>query len=103
MTIQRRVMWGLRIYGPVGNAELARHLGLHRLQVYGATWSLREEGLAVLGRGGYDLSAEGRRLLADAVADQPRESQLTFWEEPYLAIPRSHGRPSAQENKLDPQ
>lgn len=57
-------LWGLRIYGPCSNVELARRLGRDRESVYGAVYQLRDLGLAEhLGPATYDITEAGRGKL----------------------------------------
>lgn len=61
----RSCLWGLRIYGPCSNVELARKLGRDREAVYRAVYELREMGLAErTGEASYDVTEAGRASLA---------------------------------------
>jgi predicted transcriptional regulator len=85
----RACLWGLRIYGPCSNVELARKLGRDREQVYGTVYKLRDLGLAErLGEASYDVTEAGRAALAapaegDATPASPREFQGTLFGEEF--------------------
>lgn len=78
----RACLWGLRIYGPCSNIELARKLGRDRESVYGAVYVLRDMGLAHrLGEASYDVTEEGRAFLEtpeDVVSASGERQGLLF-------------------------
>jgi Mn-dependent DtxR family transcriptional regulator len=81
----RDCLWGLRIYGPCSNVELARKLGRDREAVYGSVYKLRELGLADrMGEASYDVTEAGRAFLeggGEAAADGLKQLSL-FGDKP---------------------
>lgn len=73
-----RTLIFLRIYGPIGNADLARKMNLDHGIVYGHLYLLMGSGLAYrVRRGLYDVTEAGRKL-TDKELSQPlfeRESE----------------------------
>jgi hypothetical protein len=77
MTLRLRVLWGLRIHGPLSICDLADRIGHDdRQAVYATVYRLRRDGLADrLGLASYDVTEQGRTFLEsppDQVEVQPR-------------------------------
>jgi glycosyltransferase A (GT-A) superfamily protein (DUF2064 family) len=82
MTLRLRVLWGLRIHGPLSISDLADRTGLERQAVYAAVYRLRGDGLADrLGPASYDVTEQGRAVLEQLGADVPvvPSRQLELW------------------------
>jgi hypothetical protein len=84
MTIRDKALWGLRLYGPIGNAELARHLGVRAKQLHDAIFALRKQGFASKGRDGCNITPAGRDELKNRPAPGAMrpEVQQYLWSEP---------------------
>jgi predicted transcriptional regulator len=76
MTIRLRVLWGLRIHGPLSICDLADRTGLERQVAYAAVYRLRRDGLADrLGPASYDVTEQGRTFLAAQQETSPRAAR----------------------------
>jgi hypothetical protein len=82
VTLRLRVLWGLRIHGPLSICDLTDRIGHDdRQAVYAAVYRLRRDGLADrLGPASYDVTEQGRAFLAalsdpDQVEAKPRPAR----------------------------
>jgi hypothetical protein len=75
VTLRLRVLWGLRIHGPLSISDLADRIGHDdRQAVYATVYRLRRDGLADrLGPASYDVTEQGRALLESPAASQVEE------------------------------